>query len=336
MPKNPPDKEALRREYNEVRLKYERLARNLHRDLKSFLDDAKIDVVDVVYRIKDFGSFWDKIQRKDYKDPLREIEDICGIRIICFYSSDLEKISRIINTEFNVEETIDTADLLKPAEFGYRSLHFITTVKGDWLKAPSYRGLGGLKAEVQVRTILMHAWAGIGHKLAYKKEEHVPDQFKRKLYQLSALFEIADEQFDTLRKEKEEYRENLVSKDYFDASQPMNLDSLQAFLDFYFPDRKKILPGTRDLLDEIMKYKVSIKELVETYERVKEILPSMELELFTKRERKEGGRWVQVGIVRMILWLTNDYYWKDQLKRVPKYMVKSVEKWRAKLSGQNR
>lgn len=333
-PEKPPDKEALKREYEKVCPKYEKLARNLKQALETFLKDAGIDVLDVDYRIKDFESFHDKIQRKAYKSPFQEIEDICGLRIICYYPSDLERISDILKKEFDVKDLVDKADILEPDRFGYRSLHFILTVKKGWLEAPDYRGLENLKAEVQVRTILMHAWADIEHKLAYKKKEHVPNQLKRKLYQLSALFEIADEQFDSLRKEKEEYIEHLVSEDAkksgrFDVNQPMNIDTLQAFLDFYVPDRNKSIEYTRDLLDEIIEYKVSIRELVEAFERVKDILPYAEIETF----EKSGRRWTQVGMVREILDLTNDSYWSE--RDLPPHYTAIVDKWRKKLSERN-
>ena len=59
---------------------------------------------------------------------------------------------------------------------------------------------------------------------------------------IGSLFEEADEQLDSLQKEREEYREYLVSdkakrSGRFDVTQELNIDSLHALLDFYFPDR---------------------------------------------------------------------------------------------------
>lgn len=331
-------KEALRNEYNEKCPKYERLARNLKQAFESFLDEAGLDVLDVDFRIKNFDSFGDKIQRKGYKDPFQEIEDICGLRIICYYHSDLEKVSQIIKKEFDVLESVDKADLLEPDRFGYRSLHFIVTVRKDWLKAPNYRGLDGLKAEVQVRTILMHAWADVEHKLAYKKTEHIPDQFRRKLFRLSAHFESADDQLDGLRKDKEEYMKKLISEEVkesgrFDVSQDLNLDSLQAFLDFYFPDRIGFLQDTSDLLEDIMRVNISFKDLVEGFEKTKDILPLVEVEISKDNKKRI---WAQVGIVRYILDITHNDYWQLRQKELPKAMLQEKEKWRAKLSKRNR
>ena len=156
MPEKKLDKESFRKEYPPICQKHERLAKNLKEALEIFLNNAGIAVLNIPHRIKEFESFWDKTQRKGYKDPFKETEDICGLRIICYYPSDLDTISNLINSEFDVIESVDKADLLEPEKFGYRSTHFIVTVKKEWLNAPNYRSLGGIKAEIQVRTILMH------------------------------------------------------------------------------------------------------------------------------------------------------------------------------------
>ena len=339
MSAKPIDKEVLKNEYDKKYLKYKRLANNIKQVIETFLLDGEIEVLNVNCRIKSFSSFCDKIERKGYKRPFKEIEDICGVRIVCYYTSDLEKIAQIINEEFDVLETIDKSSILEPDRFGYRSFHYILALKKDWLKTPNYRGLGDLKVELQVRTILMHAWAGIEHKLAYKKTEHIPDQFKRKLYQLSALFEVADDQFESLRNEKDKYKDQVISEEVkrtgkFEINQHMNLDSLQAFLEFYFPEREKSLEYTIDLLDEIIKYNVSFAELVSGFEKVKDVLPAIETEVFEyeKGECEEDNKWAQVGAVRQILELTNDRYWIDREKEMPEDFIKISREWRKRIN----
>ena len=336
------NKEVLQRKYTKICQKYNRLAVNLHQALTNFLHDENIEVLDITYRIKDFESFWEKLMRKRYEEPLKEVEDICGLRILCYYSSDLDKVSQIINKEFNIIEKTDKADSLEPDKFGYRSLHFIVTIKEDWLKAPNYRGLDDLKAEIQVRTILMHAWAEIEHKLAYKKKEHIPEQFKRKLFRLSALFEVADDQFDSLRIEREKYMDSLLSEEKkeigrFDINQEMNLDSLQAYLDFYFSDREKESSVLTELFDELLDYNVTIKDLVEGYEKTKDILPKIEAEAIKNLRIDVDHLWNQIGILHTILDLTNDNYWQFRGTEVhmPEDVIERIEKWRAKLSRTN-
>ena len=341
MPDELTNRENLRIKYTELYDKYKALAMNLKEALRGFLNDVGIDVLDVQYRVKEFYSFYEKIQRKGYKEPFDEMEDICGLRIICYYPSDLNKIPQLITNEFEILESTDKADLLEPDRFGYRSLHFIVSIKKEWSKAPNYRGLEHLKAEIQVRTVLMHAWADVEHELAYKKKEHVPPQLRRKLSQLSALFEIADQQLDSVREAKEEYKQSFLlnGKELevisYGSSQGLNIDNLQAVLDLHFGNRPKVTKHVTDLLDELLGNDVTIEDIEEGYYEVKDILQESEKESFEHEEvsSEEERGWSQVGIVRHVLDLTHDGYWSSREHELPDYVVKQVRKWRAILSG---
>tara|TARA_B100000508_G_scaffold92244_1_gene72005 strand:- start:619 stop:1626 length:1008 start_codon:yes stop_codon:yes gene_type:complete len=233
------NKSLISKEFQSKKENYNRLGKNIVEALKMFLDEAGIPVLEVYYRVKKFDSFFEKIDRKGYKDPFTEIEDICGIRVICYYASDIEKIHDIINKEFKVLEQQDKSELLGLKEFAYRSNHYIVGINEEWLRAPNYRNLDGLKSEIQVRTILMHAWAEIEHKLNYKSDAQVPSKFQRKLFRLSAKFEEADEQFEELKEGIEEYITSLrakVSKSKkFKLDQDFNIESYKAFIHFHFP-----------------------------------------------------------------------------------------------------
>ncbi len=322
MDKHP--EESLREKYNNLYPRYKKLAFNLKQALEIFLEEDKITYLSISSRIKEFEFFAEKITRKDYKNPFKEVEDLCGIRIICYYQSNVKKIADIIQKEFEIVESQDKEDSLNSDQFGYRSVHFIVKIKQNWLNAPNYRGLENLKAEIQVRTVLMHAWAEIEHKLAYKKKTHIPDQFRRKFSRLSAKLEEADEQFEELRQKIREYKKGIIeqakSKEgIFNKNLPLNLDNLQAFLDYYFPDNDKNIDLTRGLLDELLAHKVTVKSLVESYLKVKEYLPKIEKELFDiyKVYLLSQSNWSQTGVVRIILDLTNDSYFNCRAEGLP-------------------
>jgi ppGpp synthetase/RelA/SpoT-type nucleotidyltranferase len=304
-------KEGFRREYHAAYPKYERLAKNLEGALVELLVSSRVPYLDVISRVKDFDSAYDKLERKKYSSPFEEIEDWCGVRIICYYPSDVERICSILREEFDVKEEENTAKRLLPHEFGYRSTHLVLEIKKSWLSVPGYRGLGDLKAEVQVRTILMHAWAEVEHKLAYKSTEQVPDQFRRQLYRLSAKFEEADEQFEGLRENLELYREAIRekgAKDYSNFSgQELNLDSLQAFLDVAFPERIRSKQHTALLLDEMVNSDLTLRDLVEAYELLKPIISSMERTHFPDDYNLPA--WAQVGVaVSLLEAVNNDFF----------------------------
>ncbi len=223
--------------YNSKVQDYERFCNNLVEALEHFLKEKGIPFLSINYRIKHLDSIKEKIQRKGYKNAFEQIEDICGIRIICYYLSDIDKISDIINSEFKILEQQDKSDLLGEKEFGYRSNHFIIKINPEWTSAPNYRNLETYKAEIQVRTVLMHAWAEIEHKLNYKSTQQTPEHFRRKLYRLSAKFEEADEQFEDLKNNISQYKSEIigtiqenVEKNNFDIE--FNLETLTSFLDF--------------------------------------------------------------------------------------------------------
>ncbi|WP_416298146.1 hypothetical protein ACM7Q1_12755 [Paenibacillus illinoisensis] len=330
------NKEALKQDFLKVNLLYQRLSFNITESLKFLLKESEIPYLDVYSRVKDFDSFFDKIDRKQYEKPFDQIEDICGLRIVCYYPSDVLLIKKIIGEEFVIVNSEDKVDNLEPDKFGYRSHHFVVTLKNEWLNVPNYRGLEGIKAEIQVRTILMHAWADISHKLSYKKKEHIPEVFKRNLFQLSALFEIADDRFEMLRAEREEYRGGMINNGHFNLNQELNLDSLQGFLDFNFPDRVKDNDDTVNLLDELMEYGIYLEDLSESYSKVQRLLPELEHDIFLEGNMDRGlneeeKRWTQCGVVRNFLDLTNDQYWAD--RRLPDRNDNLIQKQRDKMNN---
>ncbi len=281
------DNDNLIKKYFYLFPKYNRLGENVKEVLKNKLNNEDISYVYVDTRVKKLNQFIKKIERKKYKEPFSQTEDLCGIRIVCFFQNDVEKIGEIINKEFKVLSTVDKQKEVEPTAFGYRSKHYVIKIKKDWCKIPNYEGMDDLKVEIQVRTILMHAWAEIEHKLAYKKEIHIPPQFRRKFSLLSAKLEEVDEQFETLSRmiydNKHKIIEDAQKYKHFDKEHPLSLDSLQAFLDYHFPHHIKNISQTRDLLDEILNQNISISDLAE-------YLDKKEIKKLLKKKSKERGQ----------------------------------------------
>jgi putative GTP pyrophosphokinase len=298
--------EEFRQQYNERKPHYERLAANLQAALKMFLTENQIPYLEVLARVKEVDSAYEKIARKEYERPFEQIEDWCGLRIICYYPSDIDRICDFLQREFIIQTQEDTAKRLAAHEFGYRSTHFILQVKPSWTDTPNYRALQNFKAEVQVRTILMHAWAEIEHKLSYKSAEQVPDQFRRKLFRLSAKFEEADEQFEELRNGIGDYRA-IIQEAVKDVpsfrNQELNLDTLQAFLDTAFPDREIMPDYTGKLLSEFKKCGMTMSDVIDGYETAKDTMSKFEL-----HPDNSASRFTQVGALRTILDVGSDKY----------------------------
>ena len=66
--------------------------------------------------------------------------------------------------------------------------------------------IGNRKAEIQVCTLLQHAWAAISHDRLYKSSFHAPKKLERQLHRVSALLEEADDEFERGISELDEYK----------------------------------------------------------------------------------------------------------------------------------
>jgi len=310
------DRTSIVQKYKEGLVSYEKLGLNLTQVLELLLIESEIPFLSINYRIKKSDSFIGKIEKKLYVDPFQEIEDICGIRIICYYQSDIDKITNLIKKELLVLEDQNKGEQLDFDKFGYRSRHFIVKIPQEWAQTPNYRNLENLKSELQVRTVLMHAWAEIEHKLAYKSETQIPKEFRRKLSRISAKLEESDEQFEEIKSQIENNKNQLVKaaneSKKFDIDAEFNLDNLQAFLDYSFPNRKKNLNETSELFNEMIINKISLKDLITGYNKSFTYLSEIEDEDAKVYGQPGEPLWVQVGAARTILELTNDNYFNNR------------------------
>ena len=229
---------ALIRRFLRVTPAFVRLASEVAYQLESVLRNAEIEVAAVTYRAKTLDSFIEKLDRKTYDDPLNEITDLAGVRVVHLYLSDFARIESIINEEFCVLEKVDKLAEHGEDRFGYGARHFLVRL-GDKFAGARYDDLKSLTCEIQVRTALQDAWAIISHHLIYKRESDVPSALKRRINSLAGLFETADDQFEHIRNDRSEYLAALeaASSDDF-LKQEINADSVKLYLERRFSDRQ--------------------------------------------------------------------------------------------------
>lgn len=196
--------------YAERRPLYESFSQRLDDLLKVILDNQSFTYHVVESRAKTLDSFLSKMKRpgKSYVDPLTEITDLCGCRIILYYQDDCVKVAGIIKKEFDVieEELSHQRDSFEADRFGYISSHYVVRLKKDRAKFTEWKPYSGLLAEIQVRTVIQHAWSAVSHAMQYKEETIVPSTLQRRLFRIAGLFELADEEFVGIRGQREELR----------------------------------------------------------------------------------------------------------------------------------
>ena len=221
--------------YEEKRPMYEAFTMKLYELIKELLRTYNINVAQIEHRTKTVESFKEKLQRgeKSYDDPLVQLTDLSGIRIIAYYLEDVGKIGEMLKNEFvvDVANSVDKAQAADPDRFGYASVHYVISLSPSRRKLTEWKPCTHLKAEIQVRTVLQHAWSVIDHKLRYKAAYEAPRTLRRQLFRLSALLELADSEFSDLRvrseKLAEQYSED-VSKGEYDIE--LNMSSLRTYL----------------------------------------------------------------------------------------------------------
>lgn len=189
--------------YRAVRATYESMTVRLRALITDLISDAGIDVIQIEARTKSAESFAEKISRKGrkYENPLVDMTDLIGLRIITYYREDVTRIGEVLKGEFLIDEknSVDKMAALAPDRFGYLSMHYIASLSPTRRKLAEWKQYADIRAEIQVRTALQHAWSAVHHKLEYKSSTEAPPELRRRLFRLSALFELADEQFSELR-----------------------------------------------------------------------------------------------------------------------------------------
>ncbi len=148
------------------------------------------------FRVKDSASAIQKITLKGYKDPMAELTDVVGVRFVVLLESDIGLVEKaIINCNGDWTPRKDRFPLFEikesPEAFQYQSTHFVIrlnqdiTIDGNLLHADT-------PCEVQIRTLVQHAYAEFVHDRVYKPGKYVPSSVRRLVARAMAMLESTD------------------------------------------------------------------------------------------------------------------------------------------------
>lgn len=202
---------------------YEDFSAVIHRIVQEVLKFNSVKTHSIEYRAKEIASFERKSNKKNddgsnkYKNPLREITDLAACRIIVFTTNDVQYVCELIKSTFDIKQEFDLGEIRSDtADFGYKSVHFLVSLDEKRCRLDDFKKFTGFICEIQVRTILQHAWAEMEHDIQYKGAQDVPKQLKRKFRALAGLIEIADREFTAIQEEDNKLKQaihNSVSND---------------------------------------------------------------------------------------------------------------------------
>lgn len=134
-----------------------------------------------------------------YPTGLKQIDDIIGIRVITFLRSDIDTVVAALSGKFICLEDTDKTEQTKGSgTIGYGGRHLVLQVPQD--DAPEGCGnCKGQRFEVQIRTVLQHAWAEFEHDVRYKGSRPVPLRANRSFTMAATLIDLADAQFTSIQ-----------------------------------------------------------------------------------------------------------------------------------------
>jgi len=155
-------------------------------------------------RLKEEDSLLQKAfhRGKNYGDPYEDIEDKVGVRFVVLLEQDVRLVGSLIDQEREIWNAVRARDheaeiAADPFHFGYQSLHFVVRSKNgqsfDGTPVPD-----GLPCEVQVRTLLQHAYSEVTHDTLYKPTVQTTPQMKRAAAKSIALIEATGDYFSQL------------------------------------------------------------------------------------------------------------------------------------------
>ena len=152
----------------------------------------------VTGRVKTIASILDKAQKK--RIYISEIEDklvdIAGVRIICQFVEDIEKVVEIIRRRTDMEVIKERDYINHMKDSGYRSYHMIVHYEVQTLQ-----GSRKIKVEIQIRTLAMNFWSTIEHSLQYKYKKNIPDHIREKLMNAANAIIALDNEMSFVRSE---------------------------------------------------------------------------------------------------------------------------------------
>ena len=228
------ERAAVLSDYDARRSLFEALGRRVSTLIEELLDERRLRVHSVSYRVKDKGSLERKLGRTpDKYASLEQVTDVLGLRIITYFPDEVDMVADLIEQEFRIDaaNSVDRRATMEPDRFGYLSLHYVATVSEERGVFTEYKRFAEDRFEVQIRSILQHAWAEIEHDLGYKTQQAIPRPLRRRFSRLAGLLEMADEEFCHIRDELTDYEHQVeIAVRQSPGSVYLDKDSLTAFM----------------------------------------------------------------------------------------------------------
>ena len=243
-----PHGEMLLGQYRALLTTLHEIADKASGQLRHALREQGIYITAMESRVKTEKSLAGKLELKGAKyKTIYDITDLVGIRVITFYTDEVDKVAAIAKRVFDIDwkESVDKRKLHKLDSFGYNSLHYICRLKADDSETDSNaegeqtQQQDTPRFELQMRTALQHVWSTIEHDTGYKGDVKIPDVYLRQFNRLAGMMELMDDEFSRLRVVLTDYRRQtlaLVKNGKLDDVE-LSRDTFRSYLEMHPFDR---------------------------------------------------------------------------------------------------
>jgi ppGpp synthetase/RelA/SpoT-type nucleotidyltranferase len=219
--------------YHEKTGAFSRAATELETIIRELVRPADVPIHGVMARAKTPLSLRGKLRRKRYDNPAVQVTDLVAARVITYFRRDIDRIERELHVALEVSEkkSRDARSALAEDQFGYRSVHLIARLRPQSVRPRS--DLGRRWFEVQIRSILDHAWSEIEHEAVYKSGVDFTPVTRRRFKAIAASLEVLEDAFAALDAERNVLIAEYMSEYASGAARDRTFDvaRLQAFLE---------------------------------------------------------------------------------------------------------
>ncbi len=212
-------------------------AAELQRYIAEAVADLPLPIHVTTARAKRPASLRSKCRHKGYANPAVHVTDLLAVRVITYFKDHLDAVTARLESllEVSKAKSRDARKDLAENAFGYRSVHLVARLRQH--DARAYTALARRWFEVQVRSILDHAWSEIEHETIYKSGVQYSKDVRRRFKAVAASLEVLEDAFASLTAEREKlidnYHAEYAASRGFD--QVFDVARLQAFLELSCP-----------------------------------------------------------------------------------------------------
>lgn len=212
--------------------RYETACRKLEDLVTTLLAGRGVPAM-VEARPKSPESLQAKLLDKSYEDPLVEVTDLVGLRVVVPTLTDAVSAHDLVAAEFDVdpERSVEKGGTFDAHEFGYRADQLIVRLSSARAGLDEYAPARDLWFEIQIRTQLQDAWAKVDHYHVYKKPGMIPNPLKRRLYSIAATLELVDHDLDEFVTDAQNLVDDAEARIAASERVELTIESLNAYLE---------------------------------------------------------------------------------------------------------